>query len=351
MLIQDAAADPQLAGSAAVAAGLTRYLGVPIFSPAGDVIGTLCFLDGRSGERLGPADIEFLSLLAMRVSAELERERVIEGRVAEEHALVVRLERANAQLRRADEEKRRFIAAVIHDLRQPLTAMRTMVHLLRSEQPEAERSECLDFLNERLIGMGEMLNELLEYARIQAGQVPWRLEATNLRLLLNQCLDGFASEAAGQGVALCRELDPDLGESRTDRTRLCHIVGNLVANAIKFSARAEERDGPGRVIVRACSEGPASWRLEVEDNGIGMVPAEVERIFDEFYQGSQARASEARAGYAKGLGLGLSIVRHLGEAMGGCITVRSAPGAGTCFALTFPRDYRPEEVAGATERN
>jgi two-component system, OmpR family, sensor kinase len=341
-LIQDARRDPALAGMRAVAAGFTRYLGVPVFNPAGEPVGTLCFLDGRSDVPLGREDVEFLSLLAMRVSAELERERAIEGRLAEERSLVARLEAMNAQLRRADEEKRRFIATVIHDLRQPLTAMRTMVHVLRSDLPIEERDEALDLLDNRLVAMSGMLNELLEYARIQAGQVPWHLEAADLGALLNDCLDGFASEAADRSVRLERDLDPALGGARTDRARLCHVIGNLVSNALKFTARAGRPEGEGRVVVRARSAGEERWILEVEDNGTGMEAEELDRIFEEFYQGKTAREGGSRDG-GRGLGLGLAIVQHLASAMGAEVSVESRPGEGSRFRLTFPRACPPPD--------
>ncbi|MBI3721794.1 MAG: GAF domain-containing protein, partial [Fimbriimonas ginsengisoli] len=116
LLVQNGSRDPDYACLPAVQAGFTRYLGVPIFTPAGEVLGTLCFLDTYSEQLLKEADVQFIALLAMRVSAELERERAIEERLAEQRALVAQLATANEKLRAAADEKRRFMATVIHDL-------------------------------------------------------------------------------------------------------------------------------------------------------------------------------------------------------------------------------------------
>lgn len=345
LLIQNAGLDPAYAAHPAVRFGLTRYLGVPIFDPSGAATGTLCFLDGRSEAPLGQADVEFMTLLAMRVSAELERERAIERRVAEERAARERLARLNERLRQGEEERRRFVTTLLHDLRQPLAAMQTLLYLARREEDAAERAETLAALDHRLAAVCALVQELGEYARMESGELPWNVEATDLSQLLEDCLSGLAAEAAARRVQLRFELDEGLGITFTDASKLRRIVSNLVGNAIKFSARSDEEPeraggAAGRVTVRACADSRASWLLEVEDNGIGIDEAEVERIFDCFYQGSAARMSEERANAPRGLGLGLAIVRQFCDALGAAVEVRGRPGVGASFRVRFPRDCR-----------
>jgi signal transduction histidine kinase len=284
----------------------------------------------------------------MRVSAELERERLIEARVAGERALVERLEAINATLRRADDEKRRFMATVVHDLRQPLTAMRTTLYLLHGEDDPAARREALAQLEDRLAAVQGLVEELAEYARIEAGQVPWKVERIDLVRLLEHAVDGFEAEAGQRRVRLRRQLDPELGEAWTDAAKLRHVVSNLLSNAIKFSARpVGGEEGPsvrsesrwGSVCVRAAGEGADGWRLEIQDDGVGIPPTAIGRVFEEFYQGPEARACEQRAGCAPGLGLGLAIVRHYAAAMGAELEMQSEPHAGTQFTLRFPRAW------------
>jgi len=349
VLIQNAAEDPRYRGHPAVRWGFTRYLGVPIRNPDGDPIGTLCFLDNRSSSPLGQEDVEFLSILSMRVSAELERERLTEARLEEAQQAHADLAELNAQLTHAAEEKRRFVATVIHDLRQPLATLRTLAYVLQTHDDERERVECLELLDERTTAISTMVDELLEYVQIEAGRIPWHVEPVPLASLLDECVKKATPEAETRGVRLMLETSADLGESRTDRARLCHVVGNLVSNAVKFTAcgagKGAPANGKGLVRLEGSSAGPNAWTLVVEDNGVGMSDAVAERIFDEFYQAPTARASEAGAGYPQGRGLGLAIVRHLCSLMGASITVKSRVGAGSRFTLTLPRDQpRPDRV-------
>lgn len=343
LLIQDAAADPKFKDHPAVRLGLTRYLGVPIHSPDGAAVGTLCFLDNRSQERLHQEDVEFLTVLAMRVSAERERERITEQRLEEERATAARLGEAVDRLVQAAEEKRRLTATVIHDLRQPLATMRTALYLLEREDTPAERAECREVLESRVHALDALVDELMEYARIEAGQVPSQLEEAELFPMLEDYVRPFVVEAAPRSVEVRLEVDASLGSAQTDRTKLCHIVRNLLSNGIKFAARnapgesGDRERARGLVAVRAAGEGPSAWRLEVEDDGIGMPETVQRHIFEEFYQGPEALAGEARSGSPRGRGLGLAIVKHLCSALKAEIQVRSAPGEGTCFSVLFPR--------------
>ena len=206
--------------------GLTRYLAVPIRNPTGEAIGTLCFLDGQVEAPLGPDDVEFLSVLAMRVGAELERERMIERRVAEERAAAAaRVAMMNAQLIRTVEEKRRLTATVVHDLRQPLAALLTVLHVLRGEVDPAERAECVDLLENRVTALGGLVDELLEYAQIEAGQVTWHVEQVCLVELLAGCLEEFIPEARALHVRVEFHLYGDPGDTWTDRTNRKQCYG------------------------------------------------------------------------------------------------------------------------------
>jgi signal transduction histidine kinase len=346
LLIQNAAEHPQFRNHPGVSLGLTRYLAVPIRDPSGAAIGTLCFLDGYTDQILGDQDVQFMSLLAMRVSAEVERERAIERRVAEHAALSERLAAANARLEASAEEKRRFVATIIHDLRQPLAAARTAAYLLRGETDPLERETCLDLLDDRFAALSGLVEELARYSELEAGRLPWRPQRVELRPLLEECLaragpasrvgsprrsrccseEGVPPVGESRGtLRLVAEFHPDLGEAEVDPSQLCHIVNNLLSNAVKFTPA-------GAVKLRGCPEGEEHWRLEVVDTGVGIAPEHLERIFDDFYQ-----APDSRIRGDRGLGLGLAIVRHLCATAGAVISVTSEPGCGTKFSLLFPR--------------
>jgi signal transduction histidine kinase len=343
LLIQNAAEHPQFRDHVGVRLGITRYLGVPIHDPDGASIGTLCFLDGHSERLLSEDDVQFMSLLAMRVSAEVERERSIESRLAEHRELNQRLAEANQGLQTAAEEKRRFVATVIHDLRQPLTAARTAAHLLRDEDCPEEQDACLDLLEDRLRALGGLVEELARYSEIEAGRLPWRPERVELRALLTRCLTGarLLVPERDDHVRLVDAIDSDLGCADVDPDQLGHIVNNLLSNALKFTPM-------GTVTLRAHSVDTEQWCLEVVDTGIGIASEHRERIFDEFYQVPVAQRPDRR-----GLGLGLSIVRHLCIAAGAHLSVASEPGRGARFTVRFPRhtslESRPAE-AGIDQR-
>jgi signal transduction histidine kinase len=343
LLIQDAARDPRFAEHPAVRLGLTRYLAVPICEPQGTAIGTLCILDDHSLEPLEERDVQFLSLLAMRVSAELERERIIEERLAQERATRERLAELNAQLVEAAEARRHFVAAVIHDLRQPIAALRTTLYVLGNERDPDERRICQAMLDERLVALGAMVDGLMEFAEIEAQGVPSQFEEVDIERLLTACVHEFYPEATCRALQLCLEFAPELGLVRTDRQKLCRIVRNLLSNAIKFTAQTDphrEQVAPERVlnlVVRAWTD-DQTWTLEVEDEGVGMTEEVRARIFEDYYRGPEAHAGEIRSGSARGRGLGLAIVRRFCADLNGDITVRSEPGQGACFRLRFPRN-------------
>lgn len=293
-------------------------------------------MDGRSDQPISQADTEFMGLLAMRVNAEIERERLIEQRVAETQAAADRLAELNVQLLQAVEARTRLIDMVVHDLSQPISALRTTLFLLRGEEDPAEREECLELIRGRVEAIAALADELLEYGAVRSGRLPWRPERLRLGPFLEACTAEVRTEAPQRGVELELELDERLGTTWSDPAHLRHIVRNLFSNAVKFSARPPESGELGRVIVRAGPAGAGEWRLEVRDNGIGMAPEVAARIFDDFYQEPEARVHAVQAGGERGRGLGLAIVRHLCEAMGARIEVESEPGRGSCFRVAFP---------------
>jgi two-component system sensor histidine kinase EvgS len=333
VLIQDARRDPAYAGHPAVRLGLTRYLGVTVHGAGGNPIGTLCFLDHRTEEPLTEADVQFLTVLAMRASAELQREELMERRLREERQAAAELASAHARLLEAAAEKRRFITAVIHDLRQPIATLRTLLFVGQSDEGPAEREQSRQLLEGRVRALGVMVDELLEYAQLDAGELAWHPEHVDLAAELRRCAEELLPEAEVRGVRLTLDLAPELGSWETDRTQLACVVRNLLTNSIKFSAHAEDR--VPEAFLRARRTGK-SWNLEVEDNGIGIPWPVLRRIFVETYRAPEASAQEERAGYPAGRGLGLAIVKRLCDRMGGRVAVRSTEGQGTRFRIRFP---------------
>ena len=359
LLIQNAQEHPDYRRHIVTRLKLNRYLGVPVCSSAGDTVGTLCFLDNNTDQLLGNEDIQFLSLLAMRVGAELERERMIQSRMAllseqdderrkhlaeavraadelresncrldalarEQSLLAKQLADTNAQLQARAEEKRHFVNMVIHDLRHPLTAIRANLHLLGIERTQKNRIANLTAIENRVRALGTLLDELILYDQIETGRSSATIEEIDIEDLIRECISEVTCDNQMVNVEISRDLDCVY----SDRRKLHHILGNLVANALKFTLA-------GRVTVRAHPDGADAWKLAVEDTGIGMTCTERERAFEEYFSGSNP-------GY-EGVGLGLSIAHRLCRDLQAEMTLQSVRGQGTTFQIVFPHNRRGAE--------
>lgn len=297
-------------------------------------MGTLCFMDHRSNELLADRDVRFLTVLAMRASVELQRERMLEAQVRDVREASEQLARVNAELLRASEEKRRFIAAVIHDLRQPIATMGTLLYVLSKETDVEQQEESIRQIESRVRALGGMVDELLEFAQLDAGEHSQRVEEVELEGLLRICVEEMRPEAEVRSVRLTFIAEPGLGAGNTDRGQLARVLRNLVSNGIKFTA-GTAGDAPPRVTVRARSCG-AHWTLEVEDNGMGMPRSVMSRLVAGPFSGFGTGGLGQRPGYAPVRGLGLAIVKRLCDVMGAEISVRSREGQGTRVRIRFP---------------
>ena len=254
-----------------------------------------------------------------------------------------RIGRQLAQARRraetANHAKDEFMAVVSHELRTPLNGVLGMAQALdlaRLPEPHGGSVKAILQSGSTLL---TLVNDILDLAKIEAGRLEITPAASNLREILDSVVRLYAPQAAERGVQLLLEIAPETPEALAfDPMRVRQAVSNLVSNAVKFTHE-------GAVTVRAepfAMQGRPMLRIEVEDTGIGMSAEAQAKLFQPF---TQADAGVTRR-YG-GTGLGLSITRRLVRLMGGDATVRSEPGRGSCFTLTF--DAGPAEAA-ATER-
>lgn len=243
-----------------------------------------------------------------RARAELETR--VEQRTRE-------LQAANAALGRATEEKTRFLAAASHDLLQPLHAARLFSAALRTEVPAGAQPLLANV--DRAIGSAdELLRALLDISRLDAGgirPVPTRFA---VRDLLAELVEGFRPIAAERKLSL--RLAPGNGWMETDRNLLRSVVQNFLSNALRYTRR-------GGVLV-GVRRRARQLEIAVWDSGPGIAPADQERIFAEFERlGTSGEA---------GIGLGLAIARRTARLLDAPITLRSIPGRGSCFSVSFP---------------
>jgi signal transduction histidine kinase len=243
------------------------------------------------------------------------------------NAMAERLQESIDIIRRDRDRSREFLADVSHELRTPIAAMRTFNELLvegAADDP-VTRNEFLEASRAQLERLDWLAQNLLELSKLDSGLVLLDLRPDDVRSAVEQAVDQATPTARRRGVNLSIHLPNEPIRVRHDPVRLGQVVANLVGNAIKFTPRG----GDVRVEVRPGPDDGAM--IEVADNGVGIDPQELPRIFDRFFRGS--RASEARG---SGSGLGLAIVRSIVEMHGGTVVVESRLGGGSTFTVTLP---------------
>ncbi|MCG2592290.1 PAS domain-containing protein [Ramlibacter sp. XY19] len=246
---------------------------------------------------------------------------------------------AREALRQADRQKDEFLATLAHELRNPLAPLRTGLHMLQRSGAAGEQAAKVHGIMQRQLDhMVRLVDDLLDIARISQGKIALRHELLPLQTVLEQALEVSRPLMDAQGLEMAWEgMDSRLMVAG-DATRLVQVVGNLLNNAAKYTPRG------GRVTLRAGADGDM-LRIEVEDTGVGIPPAMLERVFERFAQ-VQQHLERAQGG----LGIGLSVVKSLVEMHGGRVAAESdGPGAGSRFLVWLPRAEARDPVAARAD--
>ncbi len=221
-----------------------------------------------------------------------------------------------------------------HELRTPLTSIRAFSQIL-SDSPDVapeQRARFVAIITKETERLTRLIDQVLDLAKIEAGNVEWRMAAVDLRTLLSEAVAGMSRVFEERGIQVSLQVGQGELLVRADPDRLIQVVVNLLSNAAKFCA-----PGRGRVEV-ALAEEARGLRVDVRDNGPGIDVRDQEIIFDKFRQ-----ARDSVAGQPQGSGLGLYICRRIVEHLGGRIWVSSRRGEGSCFSFTVPG---AQELAG-----
>jgi signal transduction histidine kinase len=257
-------------------------------------------------------------------------------------ALYAELDEKAADLARASELKSRFLSNISHELRTPLNAILNITGLLlqRTDGPLTdEQDRQVRFVRGAAVTLSEIVNDLLDLARIEAGRSVVRPSEFTVSDLFAGLRGMFRAMTTSDRVALIIDEPGPLPALVTDEGKLSQILRNLIANALKFTERGEIR-----VSVRPGDDGRVVFT--VTDTGIGIAPEDQERIFEEF---SQLESPLQRR--AIGAGLGLPLSRKLAELLGGGLTVASVPGEGSTFTVTVAsRFVEPSLLSDPTVR-
>jgi signal transduction histidine kinase len=270
--------------------------------------------------------------MATSVSMELRRrqQEVIELRERLLHERTGQLEQASIEIAKLEEEKQRFlhfIGIAAHDLKAPLTAIQGFLWVMLggySGELSDKQKNMLERSSRRITELLNLISDLLDIPRIESGQALQEIKEISMREVVKRALDDLRNTAKERGIKLKVELPQNLSRIQGSSTRLQQVITNLVSNAINYT--------PEGTVTIKLTETAKELVVEVSDTGIGIPPAELPQIFDDFFRASNVEA--------RGTGLGLSITRRIVEAHGGKIWAESpCPESqrGSKFTCTLPK--------------
>jgi two-component system phosphate regulon sensor histidine kinase PhoR len=224
--------------------------------------------------------------------------------------------------------KSEFVSNVSHEIRTPLAliSMYAETLVLKRVKTEEKQQEYLKTIQQESVRLTDIVNRILNFSRIEKNKIRYRFEEIDLKEVVPEAMAEACSYLDSAHVD-CR-FSPDAADALVvaDYASVKTMVGNLIDNAIKYSAAADKK-----IDIRLLKKQKQVW-LEVEDNGIGISTKHQKYIFDQFYRVTEGDLAHK----AKGSGLGLNLVKRLMKAHGGDVSVRSKLGEGSTFILKFP---------------
>jgi protein-histidine pros-kinase len=234
-----------------------------------------------------------------------------------------------SQMREASRLKSEFLANMSHELRTPLNAIIGFADLMHRGKVGSVSTAHREYLGDILVSsrhLLQLINDVLDLAKVESGKMQFRFEAVDLNALVGEVRDTLRGLAASKELTVDTVVDAGVATVVTDAGRIKQLLYNYMSNAIKFTLPG------GRVMVRITPESADMFRIDVEDTGVGISPGDLGKLFVEFHQ---IDASAAKA--YQGTGLGLALTKRLAEALGGRVAVRSTPGIGSTFSAILPR--------------
>ncbi|MBI4345441.1 MAG: ATP-binding protein [Elusimicrobia bacterium] len=239
--------------------------------------------------------------------------------------LAERFQHDLSELKRLEEVRHEFVSNVSHELRTPLASIKVFAETLeRPEGTDAERVEFVREISENADRMARLVDDLLSLAALESGKQPPKFERVALTELAGSVAATMKPLAAKKRIVLRLEPLHGFPDVRADRGQLRQMLTNLLDNAIKYT-------GENGTVRLSAERTEGFVAVSVEDNGAGIPPEALPRVFERFYRVDKARSRELG-----GTGLGLSIVKHLVELHGGAVTVASEVGRGSTFRFTLP---------------
>ena len=267
-----------------------------------------------------------------------EELRTIIARAVERHRLSMEAKRLRAE---KEQQTRKFITFVSHQLQSPLGAVRqyldVMLHQMGADTPAKQR-EWIDRSGRKIGLMLEIIADWLTLSKVEGGQLATERKAIRWQELVPETLEGLSSDAQDRQVTLASGIPDDLPSIVGDESALRMLLGNLINNAIKYN-----HPGGQVTVTGATSVTDQTVTLSVSDTGVGIAPDQQPHVFEEFY-----RVKNGSAGDVSGTGMGLPICKKIAEELGGRIRLTSQPGQGSTFSVVLPcnpAEETPEDLA------
>ena len=261
--------------------------------------------------------------------------RDITGRTQLEEALRQKnnaLEEQNRRVEEANRLKSQFLANMSHELRTPLNGIIGFAEIMHDGRVGPVSDQHKEYLSDILTSarhLLQLINDVLDLSKVEAGKMEFNPQLVNLQIVVQEVREIVRTLAANKRIEVGSEIDSALSAIDADPRSLKQILYNYLSNALKFTPEG------GRVTIRGKVEDAERFRLEVEDNGIGISASDTDRLFVEFQQLDSSAAKKY-----SGTGLGLALTRKIVEAQGGSVGVNSTPGKGSIFYAVLPRAFR-----------
>ena len=227
--------------------------------------------------------------------------------------------------------RRELVGNISHEFRTPLAGIKAMVETLQGGaiDDQTAASDFLGRIEAEVDRLAQLVAELTELSRIEAGRVELELEPVNLNLLVEEVITQLKPQAERQGLSLKNELAADLPPVQAHKERIRQVIVNLMHNAIKFNR-------PGGIVIAATKRFEDTVVIEISDTGTGIASDDLPRIFERFYKADRSRAGQ-------GTGMGLAIAKHIVEAHRGEIRAQSEEEKGSTFSFSLPITQSPQQ--------